>query len=101
MPQQPGLDGSLSQSTILAVISIGVQIIGLSCASSTAIAVANRVHGPRGVASVASAASVLAFLLALLALAFAVISWSEQPRWRRLFVLCLSIGALLWSLIIV
>ena len=88
-------------SVVLSVVSICVQAVGLSCASSGAIAVAKGGQVDRTVASVAGVASVLAIVLALLALALAVMSWSKEPRWVRVSAVCLAVGALLWPLVVV
>jgi hypothetical protein len=88
-------------SVALSVASICTQFVGLSCASSGAITVARGGQVNRNLSSAAGAASALAIVLALLALTVAVISWPREPRWARVSALCLALGALLWSLVMV
>ena len=88
-------------SMAISVVSICVQAIGLSFASSGAVAVAKRGQVNRALPSVAGAASALAIVLALLALSLAVVSWPKEPPWSRALAFCLAVGALLWSLLVV
>ena len=88
-------------SVALSVVSIGAQEVGLSCAYSGAIIARKGGHVDQTVASVGGAASTLAIVLALLALGLAVISWPKERSWVRVSALCLAVGALLWSFVMV
>jgi hypothetical protein len=88
-------------SVTLSVVSICAQFVGLSCASSGAITVARGGQVNRSFASIAGVASTLAIVLSLLALALAAVSRPREPRWARVSVLCLAVGALVWSLVTV
>jgi hypothetical protein len=56
---------------------------------------------PEDVATIAGAASTMAILFSVVALALAVVAWSKELRWGRVFTLCLAMGAVLWSLVVV
>ena len=88
-------------SVALSVVSICTQFVGLSYASSGAITVARGGQVNRNFSSAAGAASALAIVLALLAVILAAMSWPREPRWARVSALCLALGALLWSLVMV
>jgi hypothetical protein len=55
----------------------------------------------RSLTSVGDAASALAIVLAVLALPLAINSWREERPSVRVSALCLAMGALLWSLVVV
>ena len=88
-------------SVALYVVSIGTQIVGLSYASAGAITAARGGQMNQHLASFAGTTSALAIVLALLALTLAVMSRPREPRWARVSVWCLALGALLWSLVMV
>ncbi len=88
-------------SLVLSSASIGAQFIGLSCASSAAIAAARGGEVSESVLTAAAVGSGLAMCLAPLALVLALLSWSNESPWARVLVLCLSIGAVLFSFLIV
>ncbi len=88
-------------SAAISVASICAQAVGLSRASSAAIAVARGGQANRTFAMVAGVASPLAIALALLALALAARPRPKEPRWVRMSVLCLAVGAMIWSVVVV
>ncbi|MGA2253023.1 MAG: hypothetical protein ABSG53_00040 [Thermoguttaceae bacterium] len=79
-------------SVVLSVVSICVQAVELSCAT---IMVGKGHDRPF--------ASWVAIVLALLALSLAVIGIAQprEEQWVRVLVLCLAVGALLYSLYVV
>jgi hypothetical protein len=88
-------------SAVLSVVSICLQAVGLSCASSGMIAVAKGGQVNRSLASVGGAASLLAIVLAVLALPLAIIAWPKERRSVRVSLLLLAGLAVLWSLVMV
>ena len=88
-------------SLVLSVASICAHTIGLSYASLGLTAVASGGHAPENAARIAGFGTTLAMILAPVAMICAVVAWPKESFWVRMFVLCLSVGAVLWSLIIV
>jgi hypothetical protein len=88
-------------SAACAVVSMGAKFIALSSASSAAGAAATGGLVSRNAVRIAESADALAILLALLALVLAVLAWPKEKPWVRVPVLCLSLGAALWSLVMV
>jgi hypothetical protein len=88
-------------SLVLSVVSICAQTIALSYASSGMTTVASGGQAPGNAARIADFGSTLAMILAPVAVISAVVAWPKESPWVRVFVLCLSVGAVLWSLIIV
>jgi len=95
------MSGKSIASLVLSLASIGAEFLGLSCASSAMVVSARGGQVSQSVLTVAGVGSGLAMCLALLALALAVLSWSKESPWARVLVLCLSVGAVLWSLVMV
>jgi hypothetical protein len=88
-------------SAMLSVASICTQVAGFWCASSVAITLAKGGQVNRTLASVAGPASTLAIVLALLALPLAVMSWPRERSSVRVSALCLAVGAICWSLLVI
>jgi hypothetical protein len=91
----------LVTSVVLSAVSIFSQVVGLACASSGASTTAAGAHVNRALTSIAGGVSVLAIVLAIPAVVLAIMGWRGQRRWVRVPVLCVSLAALLWSLLIV
>jgi hypothetical protein len=88
-------------SAVCSALSIGAQFLGLSCASSVAVVAASGGEVPRTVLTAIDLIWMLAIPLALVAVVLAGLSWSKESQWVRVPVLCLSGGAVLWSLVMV
>jgi uncharacterized membrane protein YgdD (TMEM256/DUF423 family) len=88
-------------SLLLSLASIGAQFIGSSCASSGAVTAARGSQVSESVATAAAVGTGLAMCLAPLALVLALISWSDESPPARVLMLCLSIGAVLFSFLVV
>jgi hypothetical protein len=88
-------------SAVLSLISLCCQAIGSSAASAGMTAMAEGGQASHRLTSVSGAATLLAILLAVAATALAVISWPNESRSVRLFIACLSLAALVSSLIVV
>ncbi len=88
-------------SAVLSVVSICIQAVGVSCASSGMITAAKGGQVNRTLTSLAGIASMLAIVLAVLALPLAINAWSKERRSVRVSILFLAVVAVLWSLVMV